>query len=431
LGIMLRVAARRCSSQKIVQQSVRRESAQANATQSGGFGKKLVGLTLVTGVAAGGTIAYAYKDPEFRRTIEGYVPQSKELFKAVIGPAELTHPIQVAPKIEKNYFDEQRREELRKIDEEKRIEEKLRREEEAKLEHHRIRDITSAEIEERVRDYRQNLDVQYEKRIRQTEALHADNLERVVKTLKQVHDAESAHAIEEAVSKERRLHSKQVGVALEKLRGMEVALESRAELDKEGRRAKHLWLACQNLLESIVYGQKAGSDYEQRRKPLEKEINVIATASENDQFVSTIARQFSETALKSGVYTEQDLKNRFKKVYKIASRTASVDENGGGLAKYVSSWIQSLFIIDLPRAYSPEDTVKLAKLNNREIIARARYFVEKGDFLSAVRLTQLLRGEAASVARDWIKDTRLYLETQFLADLLLTHSAASSIKSIY
>jgi hypothetical protein len=84
---MLRVAAKRCPSQ-ILQQSIRRESGQANVSQSSGIGKKLFALTLLTGTAAGGTVVYAYKDPEFRRTIEDYVPQTKELFKALIGPSE-------------------------------------------------------------------------------------------------------------------------------------------------------------------------------------------------------------------------------------------------------------------------------------------------------------------------------------------------------
>lgn len=83
---MLRVASKRCPSQ-ILQQSIRRESYQG-APPSGGVGKKLFALTLLTGTAAGGGIFYAYKDAEFRRTVEDYVPQTKELFKALIGPSE-------------------------------------------------------------------------------------------------------------------------------------------------------------------------------------------------------------------------------------------------------------------------------------------------------------------------------------------------------
>jgi hypothetical protein len=49
---------------------------------------KLFGLKLVTGAAAAGTIGYAYNDPEFRKIVQSYVPQAKELFKSIIGSAE-------------------------------------------------------------------------------------------------------------------------------------------------------------------------------------------------------------------------------------------------------------------------------------------------------------------------------------------------------
>jgi hypothetical protein len=87
---MLRVAAKRTTIQclKTIQQSVRHESTRASAPRSGSFGRKLFGLTLFTGVAAASTIGYAYKDPEFRKTVESYIPPAKELFNSIIGPAE-------------------------------------------------------------------------------------------------------------------------------------------------------------------------------------------------------------------------------------------------------------------------------------------------------------------------------------------------------
>lgn len=73
----------------ILHQAIRHESGQLNTSHAGGgLGKKLFGLTLATGVATAGTVGYAYKDPEFRHTIEGFVPQTKELFKAVLGSSQ-------------------------------------------------------------------------------------------------------------------------------------------------------------------------------------------------------------------------------------------------------------------------------------------------------------------------------------------------------
>lgn len=101
---MLRVSAKQINARyptatKIINQSVRHYQGAPPPT---GIGKKLIGLTLVTGASAGlssiftiyfhrllaGVIGYAYKDPEFRQTIENYIPQTKELFKSIIGPAE-------------------------------------------------------------------------------------------------------------------------------------------------------------------------------------------------------------------------------------------------------------------------------------------------------------------------------------------------------
>lgn len=84
---MLRVAAKqitvRCT--RIV--PLRQHSVQSSLPRPADFGKKLLGLTLVTGTAAAGTIAYAYKNPEFRQTIESYIPPTKELFNSIIGPS--------------------------------------------------------------------------------------------------------------------------------------------------------------------------------------------------------------------------------------------------------------------------------------------------------------------------------------------------------
>lgn len=299
------------------------------------------------------------------------------------------------------------------------------------LELRRVREIQDVEIERKLRDERKGWESDLEKRLQRAAAAHADNLEQVVRTQKQLHDIENAQAVDDAVEKERRVHSKQVELALEKLRGIEVALESRVALDVENRKSKQYWLACQNLQESIVFGQKAGSNLEERRKPLDKELAVLSKASEKDPFVQTVVKTFPKGSFTKGVYTEQDLKQRFRQVYKIAFRVASVDENGGSLSKYVSSWIQSLFIVEFPRKFNVTDNVDVNKLDNREVLARTQYFVDNGDFLNAVRVAQLLEGPAAQIARDWIADTREHLEVRFLADLLLSHAAVTSIRSIY
>lgn len=83
---MLRYAAKNAADKggKQVFQTIRSES--TSAKKSGGIGKKLTVTVGLTGAAVGGTLGYAYIDPEFRKTLEEAVPQSKVLIDNVLGP---------------------------------------------------------------------------------------------------------------------------------------------------------------------------------------------------------------------------------------------------------------------------------------------------------------------------------------------------------
>lgn len=71
---------------------------------------------------------------------------------------------------------------------------------------------------------------------------------------------------------------------MQKITGIETALAQRENMvklfiiyliqiqDIENRHSKQFWLACQNLIESICFGQKSGNDSELRRKPLIDEV---------------------------------------------------------------------------------------------------------------------------------------------------------------
>uniref|UniRef100_A0A914RY82 MICOS complex subunit MIC60 n=1 Tax=Parascaris equorum TaxID=6256 RepID=A0A914RY82_PAREQ len=168
--------------------------------------------------------------------------------------------------------------------------------------------------------------------------------------------------------------------------------------DVENRRSKQFWIACQNLVDSIVYGRKGGIDIEARRKPLASEsfvyfqLQVIKEASNGDEFVSCLLEALPNDAIYNGVYTEQDLKTRFHHLYRAARRVAKVDEGGAGLTGYLISTLRSAVTLDLPRKFSLDP--------------------------------QLL-------ARDWVVDTRNYLQARLIAGLLVTHAAATNIRSIY
>lgn len=283
-------------------------------------------------------------------------------------------------------------------------------------------------IEEKRQQLRKEWETEVDVRLRNAALAHAEHLEKVIRTQKQLHDIENAQNVEEAVSIERNKFAKQIELALKRLNGIENALNSRTAQDLENRRSKIFWSVCQNLLDSLI-----GRDKSQHFTQL-NEIKLINNLGELDDFVQIICNCFPEEIKDelNCVQTEESLKKRFEKVYKLARRTAQIGENGGSPFEYFLSWLQSLFVLQIATAkYSTKDKIDINKYEPYELLNRIKYFVKNGDLKNAVRLANLLKGESAKTFEDWIHDTQLHLEARFLAELLLSHAQVTSIRTTY
>ncbi|PAV76700.1 hypothetical protein WR25_22219 isoform A [Diploscapter pachys] len=295
----------------------------------------------------------------------------------------------------------------------------------------RIEAQKELEVERALSSERQSWEDQLEGKLKRASAAHSDHLEQVVRTQRQLFEIENAQKVEEAILIERDFHSRQMGAAISRLEGIESALSSRIALDNENRRAKQFWIACHNLIDTIKHGNKAGTDMDKRRLPLEETLKLLKEVNPEDNFVNTVITSFPESTKNQGIYTEQDLKNRFEKVYNLGRRTASIDENGGSLSGYLWSYVRSMFLVDVPRRFSDDDRFDPIACDNVELLARAKWYMDKGDMEGAMRVAQLLRGQPAQLARDWVVDTRTHLEARLLAQLLVVHAAATSIRTTY
>ncbi|CAI5456016.1 unnamed protein product [Caenorhabditis angaria] len=299
------------------------------------------------------------------------------------------------------------------------------------LELNRVARQREVDIEQAVLQSRSSWNNELEDQLKRTTHAHSEHLEQVIRTQRQLFEIEQNQKIEEAVGKERDLHSAQIGAAISRLDGIEEVLGSRIALDNENRRTKQFWIACHNLLDTIRYGNKAGNDIDSRRLSLKESLNLLKEVNPEDEFVNAVIASFPQQAVTSGTYTEQDLKNRFEKLYKVGRQTSTIDENGGSLGSYFWSYVRSLFLVDLPRQYADNEPIDVNNIGNIDVLARARYYVRNGDFDKAIRIIQLLKGQPANLARDWVVDVRASLESQLLVELLVAHAAVTSIRSTY
>ena len=190
-------------------------------------------------------------------------------------------------------------------------------------------------------------------------------------------------------------------------------------MEKRGRKAQELWLACQTL-QAVIATQN-------ELKPLYSELQAIKEAGNGHPFVTTVVDAIPEQAVTQGVWTEEALIDRFEKVYSISRRVAMIDERGGSLFKFFLSYVQSMFVLTSKPIHGEIDPKSLTTF---KILDNAKHCLERGDMEQALRFLNQLTGESRFAARDWIADARLLLETRQAAYALLAHASAEGLGSL-
>ena len=182
---------------------------------------------------------------------------------------------------------------------------------------------------------------------------------------------------------------------------------------------------------SILVGNESGKSWEGQLKPLEKEVDTLFFAAKNHPFVSLILESIPEKALTRGVYTEENLKQRFQKVTRVAQKVALIDDTGGSLFKYMLSYMQSFFVFTSVHAKEETDSVNIENMDTFQLCAHAKYWLEKGNIELALRFMNQLHGESRQVAADWIEEARIYLEARQAAHALMAFASSTGLGTLF
>lgn len=215
---------------------------------------------------------------------------------------------------------------------------------------------------------------------------------------------------------------------LNKINELETHLETQTQILQKEKPARLLWISCQSLIDRMRFASQ---------EPLERDPAyelLKQFAAEKNALAISVLDSIPAKALKEGVQSEESLINRFSKVEKICKRVALVDERGGGVAKYLISYLQSLFIIDTVKVSEDEvsgkQLVDPTSWQTFDILARVKYCLLRRNLEQAVRYANQLRGQARVVARDWIRDARVHLETMQAFSVLSTHAEAIAVDAV-
>ncbi|KAL6262643.1 hypothetical protein P5V15_005437 [Pogonomyrmex californicus] len=258
--------------------------------------------------------------------------------------------------------------------------------------------------------------------------IHADHLREALSVKEQETQRMLQRALSEQADVDSIKHKAQLAEVVGRLRALTVALKTRTEEEKSASNVQILWAACQALARAVKVAPP-GTPKDKAIKPLEPEIKAISKAAPKENpLVRAAIQSIPEEAAKRGVFPEDILRERFLKVESVARRLAMVPEDGATLPIYLLSYLQSFLIIKsgnlIPKRELEDEPIDVDSLNTYDILQRARYWLDRGDFKMTLRYMNLLKGAPRSVASDWMNETRILLETQQAIDTLLAYAGA-------
>ncbi|BES96780.1 mitochondrial inner membrane [Nesidiocoris tenuis] len=215
----------------------------------------------------------------------------------------------------------------------------------------------------------------------------------------------------------------EMAVFLGRLKGMDDLMKDRACNKK---RSDIFWSACE-ALQTAVTGTKEFSNKPVRS--IDMEIKAIKNVTdEKDDFVAVVMAALPDLAATRGVYSAPALKERYLTMHRVASRVGFLPEGGGSLPSMLIGFIKAILIITpanpIPCHELLNEPFDPAELDNFEILQRAQFYMDKGDWYMVLSYLNLLKGASRAVSSNFINELRLYLETKAIADSLMCHAAA-------
>ncbi|XP_067036019.1 MICOS complex subunit MIC60-like isoform X2 [Acropora muricata] len=313
------------------------------------------------------------------------------------------------------------------VEEQKRLENslKVQKEEDSKMTDLKVKQETermAAEFHTQLRKKEADLAAEHEASLRQQlrrqAAAYSDHLAEVLRVQETELQDRHNKDLQQKLNEEKSAFETQLSGALAHIRGIEAAVEGRAEIEKQNMQSQKLWAACQALTTAIGNGD-AG-----RPRPLLPHLTAIHEAAADDPLVTQVLNSLPEEAVTRGVLSEENVKHRFYQVRRWCRRVAMIGDDGASPWTHLVSYFQSFFIFDSFEPTKEGELVDFENADTFDLLARADYYLRRGDLELATRLVNQLRGEPRKVARDWLIEARLLLETRQAANLLTAYATA-------
>lgn len=286
-------------------------------------------------------------------------------------------------------------------------------------------------IEDRVALARTKFEAELHQQLFRQAAVHADHLQEVLKIKGQELERKLMLELEEKLLHEKGVLISDTSENVARLKEIVKYLQAKNELEKSSKKAQAVWLVSQKLNYKI--SQALGNLIS-----FADEIATLKTVADKDSdFISTVISSIPPEAVNRGVVPYKILKERFENVKRVCKRVALINENNNSLYAYFLSYVQSFLIIDnvssmiKSRELQSKVALDTSEWDTFDVLSRISYCIEIDDLEQALSFANQLKGEPRTVAKDWIKEVQLFLETQLAIKALHAYAVAVNVQAYH
>lgn len=292
----------------------------------------------------------------------------------------------------------------------------------------KVESDAAARVKERVQDFDKaanDLVTRVESAMAAQEVGWQREFDEEIKKLKEVHDQRIKLMTErERQVSEERLDNKLLEQAIELKRLFAKEIQQRVEQERDGRLGKleELSKSVKDLeklaggwnevidtnlrtqqLHVAVEAVRASLQDAAHPRPFIKELVALREIAAEDTVVNAAIASINPSAYQRGIFSHQDLTDRFRRVA-TEVRKASLLPEDAGVASHASSLLLSKVMFKKQGLAAGDDV--------ESVLTRTQTFLEEGDLDNAAREMNGLTGWAKTLSRDWLGEVRKVLEVR-------------------
>jgi mitofilin len=286
------------------------------------------------------------------------------------------------------------------------------------------------EAEKKIRD---EIEEEMKSQLKRQLAAYNDYLQEQLLLQEEELHREHVMDVEDKVLAEKIRYQQELATSIHRLQEVEQILEVREKLDIEEGRAREIWLVCQILMDALKSDPTKDVTVEPRSIKRELSAVIDKTKSETNTLTTLALKSIPKAVLEQGVYSEDALVTRFSKIERLCKRVSLIGDEGGSLFRYLLSYLQSMLIVKTACVSEEEladKEVDPSSWDTYDILARVRHHLDHRNLEMSLRYANQLKGEPRKVAKGWIQDVRLHLETRQAANILKAQAAATSVRTL-